>query len=206
MIMLLRAKRSRVHLRVMWVTICTCSLVYSYCIIYIRDNNIYLICLQIIASIVFGAEVNSAENEDNIFHKLAREFEFTNLRTQLKLLGYSLVPSLMQFFKVKVFNKHVEQFVTDLVKEIMSYREANNIERHDLIDALIRLKRTQSTFEWDEEDLAAQAFFFYIAGLDSVSLYYIYSLSYAYIVLSGLIHVLNFCRLPMPFRFWCMSC
>lgn len=115
--------------------------------------------------------MNSAENADNVFLKMANEsLNFADLKTQLTLLGYTFIPGIMKFFKVKVFSKKVEQFVIDSVKEMMSFREKHQIERHDLIDALLKIRNSgDGAIIWDEEDLAAQAFLFYLAGLETVS-------------------------------------
>lgn len=131
----------------------------------------YFINFQLTASIAFGAEVNSAENVDNVFLKMANEsLNFSDLKTQLTLLGYTFIPGIMKFFNVKVFSKKVEQFVLDSVREMMSYREKHQIKRHDLIDTLLKIKKSKDdAIKWDEEDLAAQAFLFYLAGLEAVS-------------------------------------
>lgn len=95
---------------------------------------------------------------------------FSDLKTQLTLLGYTFIPGIMKFFNVKIFSKKVEQFVIDSVREMMAYREKHKIERHDLIDTLLKIKNGEyGSIKWDEEDLAAQAFLFYLAGLEAVS-------------------------------------
>ena len=150
-----------------------------------------------IASCAFGINVNSFENPDNDFHEIAKEFlNFASFSNVLKFVGFIIVPSLMKLFDIKFFSKKLCSFIHDATIETMKVREEKGIVRHDMINLLMQAKKgklvhesntekiadgfaTVEEFEigkssakqkWDDLDLVAQCFIFFLAGFDTVSL------------------------------------
>lgn len=150
--------------------------------------------VDVIATCAFGIEVNSFENPDNEFHKIAvKATDFSNIWTTLKFIGYLLMAPVMKFFKISLFSKDIEVFFQEAVTETMKAREERGIVRHDMINLLMQAKKGKLTYEkdekvtegfatveesqmgksdvkrvWDDDDLAAQAFIFFFAGFDTV--------------------------------------
>lgn len=149
-----------------------------------------------IASCAFGIEVNSFNDPDNSFQSIAQNFSnFGNFSNVLKFSGYLLAPNFMKFFNIRFFDRKVNEFFQDAILETIKVREEKGIIRHDMINLLIQAKKgrlthdssdekitdgfatveesqmgkTNATRKWDDGDLAAQAFIFFLAGFDTVA-------------------------------------
>ncbi len=150
-----------------------------------------------IASCAFGIEVNSFKDPDNSFQVIAQDFaNFGNFKNVLKFAGYLLVPSLMKYLKIKFFDGRVNEFFQDAILDTIRVREEKGIIRHDMINLLIQAKKGRLNHDsidnekitdgfatvqeshigksnvkrqWDDEDLAAQCFIFFLAGFDTVA-------------------------------------
>ena len=153
--------------------------------------------VDVIASCAFGIEVNSFKNPDNDFQKVAAKItNFSSFWTSLKFVGFMMLPQIMKFLRVRFFDKETSDFFKDTIQETMKYREEKGIIRHDMINLLLQAKKgnlKHSTKEeevvldgfatvqesnvgkshvtrvWDDEDMAAQCFIFFLAGFDTVS-------------------------------------
>lgn len=151
-----------------------------------------------IASCAFGIEVNSFEHPDNEFHNIAMKFsDFASFKTFLKFLGFIACPKLMKIFNIKFFSDNVKEFFREATVDTMRIREEKGIIRPDMIDLLMQAKkgnlihegnddsgdgfatveeyeigRTQNKPKWEEMDLVAQCFIFFVAGFDTVSKFY----------------------------------
>jgi len=51
-------------------------------------------------------------------------------------------PKLQNLIKIKSVDSDVEEFMINLVKDTMEYREKNNIARKDLLQLLIQVRNT----------------------------------------------------------------
>lgn len=123
---------------------------------------------------------------------IAKDFtNFGSFKNVLKFVGYLLV----QFFKIKFFDDRVNVFFQDAILDTIKVREAEGIIRHDMINLLIQAKKGRLTHEnsdervtdgfatveesqigktnvkrkWDDDDLAAQCFIFFLAGFETVA-------------------------------------
>jgi cytochrome P450 family 9 len=145
-----------------------------------------------IATCAFGIEVNSFENPENDFHHIAtKTTNFTTFSTALKFLANMAFPRLMKVLKIKLISKEVDDFFRYAIHDTMKIREEKGIIRHDMINILMQVKKGQLTHEkeneekvvdgfatveesqvgkssvntkWDDEDLSAQCFIFFLAG------------------------------------------
>jgi cytochrome P450 family 9 len=151
--------------------------------------------VDVIASTAFGIEVNSFVNPDNDFQIMAEKISnFNNLKTSLKLAGFMIMPWIMKTLKITFFGKEVEVFFHEAVTETMKIREEQGIIRNDMINLLMQakkgslshdakedekhidgfataqeVKQAKSTRVWDDDDLAAQCFLFFLGGFDTVN-------------------------------------
>lgn len=153
--------------------------------------------VDVIATCAFGIEVNSFKDPENDFAKIAKiATDFTNWKTGLKLLGYFMIRPVMVALKVRIFSKEIDDFFEQAVVDTMKIREEKGIVRNDVIHLLMQVRKgklthepieeekitegfstveeshvgkTQSKRVWDDDDLAAQAFIFFIGGFDTVS-------------------------------------
>lgn len=136
--------------------------------------------VDIIANCAFGIEVNSFENPDNGFYKMAMNISnFGNILTLIKFIGFMMVPWFMRLFKIKFFCHKVYQFFHETILETMRIRDEKGIIRHDVINLLMQARKEQMSKEslvgksdtemgLDFEDFAAQAFNFFSSGFETV--------------------------------------
>lgn len=151
--------------------------------------------VDIIATCAFGIEVNSFENPDNEFQKITEKAtNFATLKNMLVMAGYQLVPKLMKALNLSIMDKDMCQFFQTTILNVMKEREAKGIVRHDMINLLMEAQKgklsysaeekttegfatveesdigkSQVTRKWEDEEIAAQAFIFFLAGFDTVS-------------------------------------
>ncbi|XP_075144766.1 uncharacterized protein LOC142219885 [Haematobia irritans] len=131
---------------------------------------------DIIASTAFGLEVNSFHDKDNEFYiKAIQALNFSVLQ-QMKLLFMIMVPKLVEYFKIEVFDKAYTDYFMKLVLDAMKYRKENNIHRPDMINLLMEAKgmipsdTPKAHFhEWSDVEMVAQCFLFFLAGFEPSS-------------------------------------
>lgn len=137
---------------------------------------------DVIGSCAFGLECNSLKDPDAEFRKYGKLCFEQTLMEQFKT--FVLTVSNHTFLKsigFKFTKPEVASFFMNAVKQVVNYRETNNINRKDFMDLLILLKnrgrldadnepekKTDST-KLTIEEVAAQAFVFYIGGFETSS-------------------------------------
>lgn len=150
-----------------------------------------------IATCAFGIEVNSFEDPNNSFQEIAKEItDFSNVKTVFKFAGYLVAPWLMKTLDVSFISKSAQKFFQEAIIDTINTREEKEIVRHDMINLLMQVKkgnlkhevkeeekivdgfatveesevgRSQNKRVWEDIDLAAQCFVFFLAGFDTVS-------------------------------------
>ncbi|KAG4065109.1 hypothetical protein HA402_007506, partial [Bradysia odoriphaga] len=84
---------------------------------------------------------------------------------------------LSRFLRLRVTSEEVERFFIGSVRETVRYREENNVTRNDFMDLIIRIKNGEKLNENDSDsigglsmnEVAAQAFIFFVAGFETSS-------------------------------------
>ncbi|KAJ6634112.1 putative cytochrome P450 6a14, partial [Pseudolycoriella hygida] len=135
-------------------------------------------------STAFGIEVNTVDNPNIPFRDYGRRAFSPTFLNGLRGFMSFVYPKLQSFIKIKGVDNDIEKFMINLVKDTMEYREKNNISRKDLLQLMIQLRNTgnvQNDEEWDTKiadetkkkltlnEIAAQAWVFYIAGFETSS-------------------------------------
>lgn len=155
--------------------------------------------VDVIATCAFGIEVDSFKNPKNDFHRIAEKFmNFFSFTKMLKFFGFFLMPSVMKALNIRLFDTETTDFFQGAISETMKAREEKGIIRHDLIDLLLQAKKKELTHKnedneeklidgfatveeshvgksiigrkWDDDDLTAQCFIFFFAGLNLKSI------------------------------------
>lgn len=93
---------------------------------------------DIIATTVFGIELNSLKDPNNEFIKVGTEISNFGLWTSLKLLGCLSFPTIMKALKVRLISQKNCNFLRQLVGDNIEQRKKNNIVRNDFIDLMIK--------------------------------------------------------------------
>lgn len=144
---------------------------------------------DVIGTCAFGLEINSIEHPDSEFRKMGHAF-FTQTKYQImRALLRFIMPRIVKLLKLKVIDKRIEIFFTDVVKDTVEYREANKIQRNDFLDLLIQIKNQGSLenddngqiekktkVEMDLNTMTAQCLLFFVAGFETSSLTLTYTL------------------------------
>ncbi|XP_019532375.3 probable cytochrome P450 9f2 [Aedes albopictus] len=145
---------------------------------------------DVIATCAFGIKVNSSSDRDNEFYRKGKEMMvFTNLKTRLKILGYSFAPKLMNWFGIDLISQEHSDYFSGLIRDTVRTREANGIVRPDMVHLLMQSRKGMLTNQQEdnkqqedsetarsqpetimtESEMIGQCLFFFLAGFDTVS-------------------------------------
>ncbi|KAF2896447.1 hypothetical protein ILUMI_09727 [Ignelater luminosus] len=141
---------------------------------------------DVIGSCAFGIDCNSLRNPNSEFRKYGKKAVGESVLDQLRVTMSMFAPSVLRFFKLPAIHPSVSKFFINIVKETIRYREENNVLRKDFMHLMIQLKNNikiededhiqelkskESTKEMSltEEQVAAEAFVFFVAGFETSS-------------------------------------
>lgn len=126
--------------------------------------------IDIIGSCAFGIECNSLEDETAKFLEMGLKVFQQPRNSLLKQLIAVIYPEFARKMGFKVVRDDVSDFFMNLVKNVVTYRESNNIKRNDFMDLLLQLKNEGVMSGGDKklnpltiEEIAAQVFVFFLA-------------------------------------------
>ncbi|EDV35650.2 LOW QUALITY PROTEIN: uncharacterized protein Dana_GF12579 [Drosophila ananassae] len=135
---------------------------------------------DVIGTCAFGLECNSLADEKAEFRTMGREI-FQKPRNSLPVHFFILNNrSIAQKLRLKIVRDDITEFFMSAVKNTVEYRLKNNIKRNDFMDQLIQLRaedqdRAKKAKGIDLshgltiEQIAAQAFVFFVAGFETSS-------------------------------------
>lgn len=127
---------------------------------------------DVIGTCAFGIECNSLKDPNATFRQMGKKvFDQPKLGSIGRIIVASF-PALARMLGMRAHHKDVTDFFLNAVKETVAYREQNNIKRNDFMDLLINLKNNPATSEHGGltiEEIAAQAFVFFLAGFETSS-------------------------------------
>ncbi|XP_049294620.1 probable cytochrome P450 9f2 [Anopheles funestus] len=154
---------------------------------------------DVIATCAFGIKVDSLKNADNDFYVNGKKMmSFNRPHVMFKLLGFRIVPKLMSWFSLDLFDREHRDYFTEIIRDTLKTREAHGIVRPDMVNLLMQarkgtIKREQRETEDREEvkgfatveesdvgqtgkglqmtelEMVAQCLIFFLAGFDTVS-------------------------------------
>lgn len=152
---------------------------------------------DVIATCVFGLEVNSVTDRDNEFYKKGNEVaSIEGGLTGFKFTAGMFLPGLMKFFKVRIYEEKLVNFFRHIVMTTIKHRESVTYTRTDMINLLMQTRKgvikddetgdrdagfatvsesthfksnTDKFVNWEDDDLTAQCFVFFLAGFDTVT-------------------------------------
>ncbi|XP_055381583.1 probable cytochrome P450 9f2 [Condylostylus longicornis] len=125
-----------------------------------------------IASVAFGLDVNSLEDNNNEFYRMGKNCMTFSTWDVIKFVMYGASKKIFRLLGLKVFKKEFRDYFYRLVVDAMKYRKENNIVRQDMINMLMEAQSNPEkphNREWTNEELVAQCFIFLFAGLESVA-------------------------------------
>ncbi|XP_055604242.1 probable cytochrome P450 6a14 [Uranotaenia lowii] len=135
---------------------------------------------DVIGTCAFGIRCNTLNNPDSEFLKNGEKVFEMKMTNMVKFVFASLYKDLARSIGVKLNDVEVERFFMGLVKDTVSFRETNNVQRNDFLNLLIQLKNKGYLADHAEQsdkepvkltlnEVAAQCFVFFIAGFETSS-------------------------------------
>lgn len=125
---------------------------------------------DIIGTCAFGIECNSLENEKAKFLEMGLKVFQQPRNSLLKQIIAVTYPEFARKIGVKTVRDDVSDFFLKIVRDVVAYRESNNVKRNDFMDLLLQLKNEGALTGEDRklgrltiEEIAAQVFVFFLA-------------------------------------------
>lgn len=100
--------------------------------------------IEVISSTAFGLKTNSMAT-DSEFKRVSQEVFPNRLSAKLRLMLFDWFPSLQAYFQISVFNKTVNNFFFNLIKDTVNYRKENSVSRNDFLQILMSLNESSKT-------------------------------------------------------------
>uniref|UniRef100_A0A1E1WPZ7 unspecific monooxygenase n=1 Tax=Pectinophora gossypiella TaxID=13191 RepID=A0A1E1WPZ7_PECGO len=127
-----------------------------------------------IAASVFGIDAQVKNTMDSPLLDMVKKAIAPTLKSNLIFAIANISPRLLQVFNLKSFGDY-EEFFVGVVRNVIENRRNEKQKRHDFIDICLELQdqgmmkdfTTGYELEPSVEVLAAQAFFFFVAGADT---------------------------------------
>lgn len=137
-------------------------------------NVLYTYTTASIGASVFGIDTQTRNTMESPFLDMAWKAVEPTMFGNFIIFIANTFPGLFRLLKLKIFGDH-EEFFIGAVKTVLESRRHDTRERHDFIEICLELQKHgvmqdfATGFELDPTDelLAAQAFFFFIAGADT---------------------------------------
>ncbi|XP_052129902.1 probable cytochrome P450 6a14 [Frankliniella occidentalis] len=133
---------------------------------------------DVIGSVAFGIDCNTVKGGNDDFLNMSRELFRRNFIFLLRFFLISVHPVFVKLLPFKRIFKDMTEFFLKLMSDTVNYREKNKVERNDFVQIMMQLReedRNRSTLdrashvELNNDTMAAQAFLFFVAGLDNVA-------------------------------------
>lgn len=127
---------------------------------------------DVIGSCAFGIECHSLKDPDSEFRRMGSlTFDSPRYSIPIQML-INAFKTLSRRLGIKFIRDDVSQFFMKVVRDTVEYREKNNVTRNDFMDLLIKMKnqeKDEKTGNLTLNEIAAQAFIFYLAGFETSS-------------------------------------
>lgn len=127
---------------------------------------------DVIGSCGFGLECNAMREKNTEMMRMGKFFDITDARTRANLFFVNIFPKLARQLKMKITPQFISDFFLPMIRQTFEYRTQNDVNRNDFLSLLIQIKtygklsdeETENVGTMTFNELAAQAFIFFIAG------------------------------------------
>lgn len=127
---------------------------------------------DVIGTCAFGIECNSLNDPEAEFRRMGRKaIGEPKFNIMVQILINSFKP-ISRKLGVRTIHNDVSDFFMKVVHDTVEYREKNNIQRNDFMDLLIKMKNEKKEGQSSGvtmNEIAAQAFVFFLAGFETSS-------------------------------------
>lgn len=143
---------------------------------------------DVIGTCAFGIECNSLKDPNAKFRVMGKKVFDEPKLSGVQRSFVSMCSGLAKILGVRLHHKDVTEFFLNIVRETIDYREKNQVRRNDFMDLLIQLKndgylKGEKGENGEKEvgrltfnEIAAQAFVFFLAGFETSSTTLTYAL------------------------------
>ncbi|CAG9782674.1 unnamed protein product [Diatraea saccharalis] len=134
-------------------------------------DTLSMLCCAAVIGTVFG--VTSESLFDSPFLDVAKKAFYPNFKNNFKFLISNVSSGMFSALKLKFFKEH-ETFFFGAIKQVFRKREREGAKKHDFVDICLNIQKNgvmkdeESGLQLQPTDelLAAQGFFFFIAGVE----------------------------------------
>ena len=142
-------------------------------------NIASLFTMDAMATSGYGLEINSFENPDNTFRKMALTLVgapgYGSSMDMARAVFIMTAPSLAKLLGVPILPKVPLLFLSDIIEKAYKQRMASGEKRNDIIDVIVEeMNSSELAKEFNEEEkeiiLVAQALVLFFAGFDTAAI------------------------------------
>ncbi|KAF5305274.1 hypothetical protein FQA39_LY09239 [Lamprigera yunnana] len=108
-------------------------------------NDVMAIC-------TLGLECNSFEDENNEIYTNGKDATDFSGWKAIRFFGYSCCPSIAALLGITFFSNKVRNFFTRITKDVISYREKNNVVRPDVIHLLKEAQKGRLSYVEEDDN------------------------------------------------------
>lgn len=123
---------------------------------------------DVIGSCGFGLECNALKDEKSEMFKMGEFFDMKDAWVRINFFFVNVFPNIAAKLNMKVTPKFITDFFMPMIKQTYDYRVSNDVKRNDFMSLLIQIikneKEDGSANAMTFNELAAQAFLFFVAG------------------------------------------
>ncbi|GJQ83415.1 Cyp6a9 [Trypoxylus dichotomus] len=121
---------------------------------------------DVIGSCAFGLDCNSFAETESDFRKYGKKAFEVSVMSLLRISFCMITGNTAKKLGVKIIDPQVSEFFMNVIKTTLKHRKENKIERNDFLQLLIELMEND---QLKIEEVAAQAFLFFLAGFETSS-------------------------------------
>lgn len=123
---------------------------------------------DVIGRCAFGIECNSFENPNAEFRQMGLATSEKPRHSQFVAAFKNNWPVLARKLSLKSVRDDVSEFYLKVVSDTIEYREANNVQRNDFMDLLLKMKNDPAADrKLTVHEIGAQVYQFFLAGFET---------------------------------------
>lgn len=107
------------------------------------DSILSSFALDVIASCTFGLQTKIDSEESINFRKMITKILNPTKRQMFRIIFLLYAPKVAKKLQLRLFPKELEDFMANLVRDTLEYREKNMINRNDFLQLLMNLRKQE---------------------------------------------------------------
>ena len=126
---------------------------------------------DVIGSCAFGLNCESFGDDESKFREYGRRVFESSKRRILRTIFCMTFPELALFLNVAIIPREISEFFINVIKQTVKHREETRVDREDFLKILMEMREGDGGGGegLSVEEMAAQAFVFFLAGFETSS-------------------------------------